>query len=317
VKQATKKISVEKLNEDASFALLTHGMGPLTQSQDKRLRELCAKFQGWPLLLNLANGHFRKLRDEGGLVHDAIKEYSAVFESKSILGWDDDEPGLYDNSSRRRMLAGLCIQTGLTAVLNPEQRRLFRALAVFPDDTDIPFDVVDMLWAEMSKQAPPNNRVNPSALRLRAQNYSLLREFNAESKTFRLHDEMLTYLRGGFDETELQDTHGQLVEALSKSCKGDWSNLPADNDYGWTHLLQHMETAGRTSEANALRVSYPWLKTLLGLHQVEGLIQAFRSDHLDEASDLVRRAIQRSARVLRTAPDQLPLQLYGRLGRIS
>lgn len=195
-KRTQKAIKITELDERMSFNLLTFGMGHLENDQDATLRALSANFRGWPLLLKLANGHFRKLKNEGGGIDDAIAEYTSFFERKNITGWDTKGAEDAASTSLRRELVRLCIDAGLKAILTGEQRRLFQALAVFPDDIDIPFDVIDQLWDELSLDEKPNNRASASALRLLANEYSLLRDISVGKKTLRLHDEMLSFFRG-------------------------------------------------------------------------------------------------------------------------
>lgn len=316
-KSAAHSVKVERLAEAAAFAILTHDMEKLTELQDAKLCELSKKFQGWPLLLRLANGHFRALRDEGGSIEDAIEEYEEVLASGNVVGWDNPEPGLDRQQSQRRKLAGLCIETGLSAVLSSEQRRLFEALAVFPDDTDIPFDAVDLLWGTLSEDRKRNKQVRPSALRLRAHNYSLFRELDAQKKTFRLHDEMLHYLRGNHATNELNWLHGEMVRAISQSCLGEWSNLPSEHKYAWKYLLAHMEQCDRTEEADTLRLSLIWLTRSLEVLGGSGMQQALSWRGIGSDAQTVLRVLRLAGRLLDEAPYSLFHELYGRLSHES
>ncbi len=313
-KKANCLFRVEELSEDASLELLTYGMGELSNQQRHTLRLLRDRFRGWPLLLKLANGHFRWLQDEGGSVDDAIAEYRSFFKRGNIAGWDVREPGVGDNTFARRELARLCIETGLTAILHTDvERRLFTALAVFSDKTDISLNIIEQFWDELQCDEKPNDQVPPSALWRRAQNYNLFRQYSQNNRNLRLHDEMLAHLRGSIDKEDLRQLNAKLVRAFFRMCGGRWHKLPEEELYPWRFLLWHIRNGGNQEEADRLSLDVDWLWKCLSLLGSSGLQESLRAERLSEEVEKVIQVIALAGGLLDAEPVGLLHELYGRL----
>ncbi|MEP3833575.1 NB-ARC domain-containing protein, partial [Rhodopirellula bahusiensis] len=313
--RASTTIEVTSLSEVESFEVLRHGVeGNLSAAEKDTLERVCMSFKGWPLLLNLANGRLRSAYDLGNGVVEVLNEYGVLLSNDNITGWDEEGIPDGDNARRRRRLVKLCIDTSLHSVLKKNERKLFCALAVFPDDIDIPFHTINLLWREISQNAKPNDRILPETLMSKLERYSLLRGYDKQKRVLRLHDEMHAYVRGTFSAKKMARMHEALVVAIQSCCSDGWANLPGEDRYAWNFLLVHLEQAKRVAEANKLRIDYGWLNSALKCLDVAGLQQLFRSQFLSDDAKLVGRAIDMSAHVLRESHAQFALQIYGRLG---
>lgn len=314
-KRAGCRFTVEELSDDASFALLTYGMGDLSEKQYSALRQLRDRFNGWPLLLKLANGHFRWLKDEGGGVDGAIAKYRSFFEESNISGLDKPTLNDDDNADARRELAKLCIETGLNALLGTgAARRLFEALAIFPDDTDIPVDIIDQFWGKIQHKKKPNDRVDTFALLRVTRSYNLIRDFNYKDGSLRLHDEMMSFIRGAHRLSRIRDLHASMASVLKRIASGDNPSPASSYHYALAYLSRHLEKGGKPEKSSKLLLDYDFIAAQLSALDVAGLLGSYRLSSINSDTDLVQRAIERSAHFLRENKNELAFQLYGRLG---
>lgn len=313
-KAANRSFRIEELSNDQSYNLLTHGMGDLSNQQESSLRLLRDRFSGWPLLLKLANGHFRWLRDQGGSIEDAIAEYQSFFKRGNIAGWDVVDPIAEDTTAARRELARLCIETGLRAILKTKTEHfLFEALAIFPDDTDIPFDMIERLWKEIQRNDKPIDQVQASILWRRANDYNLFRQYNHRNRSLRLHDEMLTYLRGAISKQRSEELNGFFVQAISRLCGGQWHKLPTNESYPWRYLIEHMRRCGLHDDADELSLDLDWLSKSLLVQGSAGLQESLRADGKGPDVERVIQVLTLASSLLDSEPTSLFHELFGRL----
>ena len=311
-KQAVREIPIKRLTDEAAYNLLTHGMENLSNNQQNALLDLAKRFKGWPLLLNLANGRFKRISGNArARVEKVIREYEEFLEDDQIDGWDTEEAD-DDQLDRRRKLVGYCIEAGIKAIHPSNHPSLLRVLAVFPDNVDIPFSVVFGLW---NKHGVDRIGRTKGITRLTHFNdFSFFSAFDNEAQVLRLHDEILAYFRSGLTREQGQSLHRQLIASLRDACPGDWNTLPHNELYGWTRLLDHMRQAGLNDEADDLRTDFRWLKAKLAAVGASELLRSF--SHMSDRKDAcdVRRAINLSMPVIAERPKALAHQLYGRLG---
>jgi WD40 repeat protein len=308
-------IPITRLDAAASFRLLTDGMSEVTSNQRVRLLALCEGFRGWPLIIRLANGRFK--RDQGrSPLESIIRVYEQLLHDQSIRGWDI-EGTEDDRSVKRRNLVGYCLQAGIDALVSEQERDLLIALAVLPDDTDIPVSIISDYWDQVLTQEPSQsgfNSIQASALLTEFDDLSFLRTYTGVEGHVRLHDEVLAYLRTLHTPDQIQLRHKQMIKAIQRHCRSDdWHRLPTYHSYGWKHLLYHLESSGQIVHANELRVNFQWIKAKLLAVGFAELQRSYLSSSVSGVSEKVGRAITLSALVLESRPDALALQIYGRL----
>ena len=315
-----KPFLIDRLTPTASYKLLTDGMEDLTGDQEARLKGIADGFKGWPLLIKMANAKFKEQHlQDGEELEIILSEYEEFLGDEKITGWDVSGVNNQKAHEKRRQLVGLCIEAGLDALIDDDERSWLRTFGVFPDDTDIPFSVISDFWGELTKNRSEDKKPNGAKCRelLRMFNrYSFFRDFNPTAQTLRLHDEILAYFRHVHEPTERQELHRDLVASIQTHCSTDWASLEPGHNYGWTKLLYHLEQQGLSEKADELRTDFAWLKAKLkavGLSELEASFPT-RNSSVPHGLKAIQRAIGVSAHVLRRRPQSFAHQMFGRLG---
>ncbi|WP_299870543.1 NB-ARC domain-containing protein [uncultured Hoeflea sp.] len=308
---ASKEIKINRLTDEASFQLLTHGMPDLNPVQNSRLSEIAKQFNGWPLILSLANGVFKNRgRTSSSSIDQAIARYESFLTSADIVGWDLDEPGS-DSDQKRQKFVGHCIEESLLALGN-NRPDLLCDLSVFPDDTDVPISIVTDYWNHAA--IPPTSQENALTLLDLYRDYSFFSAFDEDAGTVRLHDEILSYFRWAQAQI-ITEKHRQLLASIQTHCSGDnWETLDVGHHYGWKYLLFHLEAQGLSDDANDLRTEYRWLKAKLLSVGSSELRNSFVPVPNRDDARLVGQAIALSANILQKRPNAFAHQMFGRLG---
>jgi hypothetical protein len=122
----------------------------------------------------------------------------------------------------------------------------FEQLAIFPEDKDIPLQVLEKLWGSGSFAT--------KKLCGQLHDLSLLLRFDRQAGTIRLHDVIRTYLlKKG--ESHLAAWHRRLLDAC-RPTNGRWPDLPRAESYLWNHLIHHLLGAGQSDICRALLLVY-------------------------------------------------------------
>ncbi|CTQ58140.1 NB-ARC domain-containing protein [Roseibium album] len=312
-KFSSEIIPIQKLPDETSLALLTDGMTNITRGQKVQLRELSRRFNGWPLILNLANGIFKRIQNSNeDTVSYSIARYKKFLERDKIDSLDVEWLG-EEEIEKRRKLVGHCIEASLSFIapnMNPE---LVRQLGVFPDGSEIPIPVIIDLWMRDKTHGLDSDELKERIKHFRE--FSLFQPIDANSETIKLHDEISAYLRSwNKRERNLSSLHEQLLESMRTFCPCGWDDLPHDHQYGWKNLLYHMEKAEQIDCANELRMNFGWLKSKLKAVGIAELQQSFLSDKQSVEALKVGHAVNLSVPALRMSPASLAHQLFGYLG---
>ena len=85
----------------------------------------------------------------------------------------------------------------------------FAELAVLPEDEDVPLAVIEALWAETGRL----DEDDADDLVMRLDGLSLLQSLDLGTRTLRLHDNMLWYLRDKLGADGLKAAHAAMVRA--------------------------------------------------------------------------------------------------------
>lgn len=315
VRRAANEVSIKRLTDELSYKLLSHGMGEIPPDRQQKIQNIAKGFKGWPLLLALANGVFKQM---GGNSHvridKALAEYQQFLADDQIDGWDIEEVG-EEELIKRQKLVGFCIEAGLRAVHSSNKPELLRVLAVFPDDTEIPFCVAIDLWSRISGQRISETK-GLTALR-HFSDFSFFSSFDSEARLLRLHDEVLAYFRTSAGDQQLRALHREVVASIRAHTDENWDKLRQDHTYGWTRILYHLEKAGLADEADDLRTDFRWLKAKLAAVGVSELQRSFVPLPKRKDARAVARAVNLSMSTLSSRPEALAHQLFGRLGRGS
>ncbi|WP_027184533.1 TIR domain-containing protein [Desulfovibrio inopinatus] len=297
-------VPVDEMQANESLALLQWGLPHSDNACDSRLRQLAKRLEHWAQLLEMANGWLRSRVDRGERLGQAIENFEKRLNMKGLTAFDPKKP-----EDRNKAVAA-CIEASLEE-LDTEERVRFTTLAILPEDVVVPLTVPIRLW----EQTENLDELDSEDFLDRLAALSLLQNYDLDSQTLHLHDNILWYLRDSISKETLIEYHAAMVEALARQCNitGDWKTLPADNDYGWRFCLYHLRAAGQIAEADALLTDYAWIKRKLEVRGSQELWESYRLYATDPDAQLIGRALALSIPVLSERPNQLPLQLWGRL----
>ena len=106
------------------------------------------------------------------------------------------------------------------------------------------------------------------------------------------------------------ELHGRLADACLR-----WQQLsPPARDYALRHAAEHLQAAGRQTQLRDLLLCYDWLDARLEQDGIWPVLADYALSAPDDAIRRVTEALRRSVQTLTADPEQLPAQLFGRLG---
>ena len=162
------------------------------------------------------------------------------------------------------------MQIGVSA-LDDADATMYRALAVYPEDTAIPAAAIERLLTDIS---PEQTQQLLQTLTTR----SLL---TPDGDSVRFHDLQRAFLL--LQTRDLPLLHDELLSAyraLLPCENAGWAQLPQDEPYIWEHLLYHLRGAGDRRGVTALATDLAYLA-----------IRSFRSGPHAAESDLRQAAV--------------------------
>ena len=252
------------------------------------LRELAQRLGNWPLLLELASAALHQRIGRGDTLENALRYLNRRLDQEGVVAFDQH------NASERHQALSRTLDVSLTT-LDPEERSRCEALAVFPDDIDIPVAQASHLWA--------CDAFTAEALIERFDSLSLLK-LDLPAATFSLHGVLSSYLRRQLADPAL--LHARLVDAW-----GDRRQLASD--YAWRWLPFHLVAARRAGHLRSLLLDFGWLQAKLVATDVTALLEDFGLLAEDRETQRVRGAVRLAAHVLVRDKAQLAGQVLGRL----
>jgi WD40 repeat protein len=233
-------VDVDKMAAGQSRRLLGIGLDGLP---DVAVGRLLALAGGWPLLLALINGALRRAVRDGQEV--------AVAAAALAQRLEEEGPAVLDVHQKRlrQQAVGSTVQASL-ALLPERDAQRYRELAVFPEDTDIPAEVLQRLWHRTGGLTPLQ------VDELRADLVAQALVSAAPGSGLRLHDVLRNYLRRDAEEA-VAETNRRLLEAYRQAlpASGDpaqrsaWWLLPETAGYMWRNLCYHLAEAGGSARA--------------------------------------------------------------------
>ena len=281
----TRQVLVDEMTDTESVQMLA---AAVESSNGVGLGQLADRLGNWPLMLDLARATLAQRMDQGDTLEGALAYVDLALNEKGV--------GFFRNmkADERHQNVSNTLRLSID-LLEPDDRRRYLELAVFPEDTDVPLSALRSLWQL--------DEFDTEELSQRLHKLSLLR-FNLQTGTIRLHDVIRSWLAEQVSDPAR--LHQRLVDAWSDRC-----NLP--DDYAWHWLSYHLKGGGRSGDLRNLLLDFDWLRAKLDAADVQALITDY--DYLPEDSDLslVQSALRLSAHILYKEPAQLGPQLIGRL----
>jgi NB-ARC domain len=130
-------IQVDAMSDDQARQLVVDGVRGLSGDVADRLASLAGR---WPVLLNLVNGVLRRQVARGQRAEQAAAEIVARFVAEGPVAFDPAR------AADRSQAVAATVMASLALVSSADQQR-YLDLAMFPEDVDIPLDVVRLLWS--------------------------------------------------------------------------------------------------------------------------------------------------------------------------
>lgn len=232
-------VDVDAMRPDEARQLLLDQIPPGVTH--RVITGLLAATGSWPMLLALVNGSARDRIGRGQPVPEALEAILSRLRQEGPTVLDVSDP-----DQRHRAVAAT-VEISIDR-LDATERDRYLELAVFPEDVDIPMDVLDRYWNS------GDSRENASTERLceRLADLSLVLDFRLDPPRLRLHDVIRSYLRhrvaGHLDglHRRLLDAHRSLIQAGDGATA--WWRLPDEEDYLWVWAAYHLAASGLHDE---------------------------------------------------------------------
>jgi WD40 repeat protein len=223
----TQKINIDEMSRPEAVTLLRRG---LPAGEEAAFERLAQRLGYWPLLLKLVNGALRDtVLDFHQPLLDALNDMNQGLDEGGLTVFD------LDNTTDRSKAVRMTIELSLSR-LSAEEKGRFEQLVIFPEDINIPLEIVGRLWGISG--------VFTRRLCGRLFNMSLLVEYNLETGTLRLHDIVRDYLKQSAQQDEVA-LHNKLLDSYQLE---NWSELPESDRYMWEYLTWHMGESGQKDQ---------------------------------------------------------------------
>ncbi|WP_344650546.1 NB-ARC domain-containing protein [Cryptosporangium japonicum] len=298
----SRRVPVDPMTSDQARALLV--TGALDALDEASVDQLIALTGGWPLLLRLVQG----ILDAD--IHEGAEPRAAAARLAGQIAADGPAVLALEDADDRQHAFDATIRASL-ATLAPARRARYAELAIFDDDTEIPLDVLELLWGETGQLTPDECRRFVRTLSARS-----LALYRADQQTLRLHDVLHAYLRHSSEQTA---AHLALLRAARTRLTRDsgtaaWWTLPAASAYLRAHVTVHLVAAGQADQAGALVERIEWMTYRLRHEGPGGLqIDLARAGH--PRGGVLSQAVGQNAHLLVPAdpPQSLETTLRSRL----
>lgn len=224
------EVQVDAMSPEEAIQLLYYGAGSADdfKAHEKTLYKLVRSLKEWPLLIHLVNGILRKVLKHHEDLSDALAFLERELEKHGVVAFDSHQPLERHDAVARTLEISFNL-------LDKVDYDLYMQLAIFPEDADIPFEIVQRLW---NINAPVDqDKVVATCLRL--YDLSLLHFIDMKQRYIRLHDVIRLYLHNKTRQT-LPFLQQDFLSALRPQ---RWADLSLENTYFWKYLILHLKEA--------------------------------------------------------------------------
>jgi WD40 repeat protein len=166
----------------------------------------------------------------------------------------------------------------------------FIELLVFEADDPIPEAAIHTLWGH-SGAMPRDDRVDLLDDLMGRHLLEGSGTIGQPNATFRIHDIVYAFVRRLVDGSPhpagrvvrsdprtMKDLHNLFLDAYRKACADGWPSGP-DDGYFFSHLRNHLDRSGRTSELADLALSRTWLEAKLRHTLIGDAVADLRTAH--------------------------------------
>lgn len=243
----------------------------------------------------------------GGMVHGIADPWPAALKRMRSYRLDQIRQEFPDYSYPDLLRA----MQASTDNLPPYQRDAYRVFAVFPEDTHVPPQTLELLWSSDTM-----DELETSLMIRDLTEKSLL--FKDEHGRVFVHDVQRAFLMRS--TADLPALHARLLDRYAALCSAGWSSGP-DDGYFFEHVVHHLVASERVEEALALLTDSEWLRSQLHrqgivaiLSDCDALIGAeFVGHETRGIAQGIREAVKLAGHRLEEKPDTLVEQMHGRL----
>ena len=296
-------VRVDQMSDQHATSLLTAGLPELAPDV---VQDLLRRTSGWALLVAMVNGALRRRARH----HVDMTQVAADLAARLAVG--GPATVALGAAARREQSIQATVESNL-ALLTDDERERFLELGVFPEDMQIPIDMVAMLWSGTAGVSSAESQFLVEQLA----ELCLVADYQPPTEsagTLRLHDVLRTHARLRLGPPAIQAAHvaflqaaaGQLTGAAKHEISGNpWWTLPGDAEYLWRFVGYHLAAAGRTDEVESLALDLRWINEKmprLGLADVD--VDLLRAS--SPLAGVLRQVLAREAHLLGpTTPSQV------------
>lgn len=247
----SSSVVVDAMTRDQAADALRLGLEGVAPDLIERLSDLTGR---WPVLLGLVNAMLHDRVADGASPDQAARWVAGRLSTEGPTALD-----VTDEQTRHRAVAAT-LAVSLDR-LTPAEQELYRLLAIFPEDADIPVDILVMLWRSTGRLTFQDaDAVRERLVRLRL----VIGSWAGNGPAVRLHDVIRDYLRRQHAPADLVAAHRRLLLAArmlitenAATAVTAWWDLPPDQ-YLWRYLPWHLNEAGEHRELLRLLEDLRW-----------------------------------------------------------
>jgi hypothetical protein len=243
------RIAVDAMSGDQARQLVADGVVGLPADVADHLADLAGR---WPVLLNLVNGVLLRRVERGQAAERAAAGIMDALVTEGPVAFDPARPADRSHAVAATIEASMVL-------LDHADRERYLDLAIFPEDVDIPVDVLALLW--------PDCRVDRLCEELVGLGLAADYRLDLPGQRLVLHDVMRAYLKTRRNATERAAVHGRLISAAAgllpadeENASAPWWLLAADAGYLWRYVPHHLHQAGRADELASLVCDLRWVE---------------------------------------------------------
>ena len=291
----TTQINLDAMRQAEAISLLKFD---ILDEEDSEIKKLAHRLGKWPLLLKLVNATLReRVNIRGQSLSAALAYVNKALDKRGLTAFDSRNP------EERSQAVSITLKVSID-LLNEDEINRFSELAIFPEDVDIPLEVVEKLWSHAGY-----DDFDTEALCERLHQFSLLLNFDPVTNHIRLHDVVRYYLLIE-QSSQLPSIHQRFLNAYRLK---DWTQLPPVEPYLWDFLAYHLFESKQTQTLRNLLFNYSWLDIKLSVSDVNSLLSDFDFFPEDSELKMIQGALRLSSNQLTHDRGQLSSHLIGRL----
>jgi len=299
-----EKYEVGKFDDGEAFKLISDKL-PFENSSDEErvLRRLSHKLFGWAQLIAIANRWLLKKYEKDVSVKEAVSSFNRLLDEKGYQYFDPR-----NEIDRDRNLSA-CIEASIE-FLSDENKQRFYELSIFPEDEDIPFSIIFLLWEKTGVMDEDDS------LELCEYFYdsSLFDSFSAKERLIRIHDNILKYLKGKITKDRRYEVNKMFVDALCEKYPNGFSSVQVFEKYIWRNLIRHLSECKKNETIESVLTDYQWIKKKLDATNCVDLYNSYFVSEHGLLADRIAKAIGLSMNTICENSAMLSGQLWGRLG---